>query len=115
VISDPTTATFRRSRASPLRLSSSTLLSDQATNAWAVGASTDDVPTLSTLGGVVRSMGATTDALHPGWLGPAQGFGHEGYYIGDDRYRHNGHQQDRKASGQENQTVQNAKPDHPVS
>jgi hypothetical protein len=39
-----------------------------ATNAWAVRLSTDDVPTLSSLGGVVQSMGATTDILPPGMV-----------------------------------------------
>jgi hypothetical protein len=53
--------------------------------------------------------------FHPGWSGPTQGFDHGGYYVGDDRYKHVGHQHDRMASRQENQTVQNVKPDHPVS
>jgi hypothetical protein len=53
--------------------------------------------------------------FHLGWLGPAEGCGYRGFYVGDDRYRHVGHQQDRGAPGQENRTVQNAKPDHPVS
>jgi hypothetical protein len=35
--------------------------------------------------------------------------------VGDGRYGHVGHQQDRRASGQENQTVQNAKLDHLIS
>jgi hypothetical protein len=52
--------------------------------------------------------------FHSGWLGPTQCFGHEGYYAGDDRYRHIGHQQDRRALGQENRIVWNAKPDHPI-
>jgi hypothetical protein len=53
--------------------------------------------------------------FHPGWSGPAQGFGHGGYYARDGCYRHINHQQGREASGQENRTIQNAKPDHPVS
>jgi hypothetical protein len=53
--------------------------------------------------------------FHPGWSGPTQGFDHGGYYVGDGRYRHIGHQQSRGASGQENRTVRNAKLDHPVS
>jgi hypothetical protein len=53
--------------------------------------------------------------FYPGWLGPTQGFDHGGYYIRDDRYRSVGHQQERKASRQKNWTVQNSKPDHPVS
>jgi hypothetical protein len=53
--------------------------------------------------------------FHSRWSRPTQGFGHGGYYIGDGRYRHVGHQQGRKASGQENWTVRNAKSDHPVS
>jgi hypothetical protein len=53
--------------------------------------------------------------FHPGWLGPAQGFGHGGYYTKDGYYGHIGHQQGREALGQENWTVQNAKSDHPIS
>jgi hypothetical protein len=53
--------------------------------------------------------------FHVGWLGPTQGFGHGGYYTGDGCYGYVGHQQDRRASGQENQIVQNTKPDHSVS
>jgi hypothetical protein len=53
--------------------------------------------------------------FHPGWSEPVEGFDHEGYYIRDGCYGSVGHQQDRKTSRQENQTVQNAKPDHPVS
>jgi hypothetical protein len=52
--------------------------------------------------------------FHPGWSGPAQGFGYEGYYAGDGRYGYTGHQQDWRASGQENRIVQNPKPYHPV-
>jgi hypothetical protein len=43
-------------------LSSDALLPSRATNAWAMGTSTDDV---STLGGVVRSVGSAADALSP--------------------------------------------------
>jgi hypothetical protein len=53
--------------------------------------------------------------FHLGCSEPTQGFGYEGYYAGDGRYGHANHQQDRRASGQENPTVQNAKLDHPVS
>jgi hypothetical protein len=53
--------------------------------------------------------------FHPGWSGPAESFAHGGYCIGDGRYRSVGHQQDRKAPGQENQTVRNVKLDHPIS
>jgi hypothetical protein len=62
-ISDLTATKFRRMGLSSPRLSSGALLSDWATNAWAVGTSADDVSTLSSLGRVVRSMGATTGAL----------------------------------------------------
>jgi hypothetical protein len=34
--------------------------------------------------------------FHPGWSGPAEDFGYSGYYAGDDRYRHVGHQQDSR-------------------
>jgi hypothetical protein len=53
--------------------------------------------------------------FHPGWSGPAQGFGHGGYYARDGCYGHIGHQQGREASGQENRTVRNVKPNHLVS
>jgi hypothetical protein len=32
--------------------------------------------------------------FHSGWSGPAKGFGYGGYYVGDNRYGHIGHQQD---------------------
>jgi hypothetical protein len=53
--------------------------------------------------------------FHPGWSGPVESFDHEGYYARNDRYKYVNHQQDRRASGQENQIVQNTKPDHSVS
>jgi hypothetical protein len=65
MISDSATSNFRRSGSSSTRLSYDTLLPDRATNAWAVGASIDDVSTLSSLGGVVWAMGATTNAPPP--------------------------------------------------
>jgi hypothetical protein len=34
--------------------------------------------------------------FHPGWSGPAEGFGHGGYYAGDNRYGYIVHQQDKK-------------------
>jgi hypothetical protein len=48
-------------------LPSDTLLPSQATNAWAVGASADDVSTLSTLGELVGTVGSAADAL-PHWM-----------------------------------------------
>jgi hypothetical protein len=65
MILDHAVTKFRRLGSSIARLSSSALLSGQATNAWAMGASTDDVSTLSFLGGVVWTMDTTTDALLP--------------------------------------------------
>jgi hypothetical protein len=53
--------------------------------------------------------------FHLRWSGPTEGFGYGGYYARDGHYGHVGHQQDRRASGQENRTVQNAKPDHLIS
>jgi hypothetical protein len=53
--------------------------------------------------------------FHPGWSGLTEGFGHGCYYTGDGRYESVGHQQGRKAPRQLNRTVQNAKPNHPVS
>jgi hypothetical protein len=51
----------------------------------------------------------------PGWSGPNQDFVHGGYYTGDNRYGYVNHQQDRRASGQENRIVRNAKLDHLIS
>jgi hypothetical protein len=68
MISDSATVMFRRSGTSSARLPSGALLPGRATNAWAVGTSTDDVPALSTFGGVVRTMGSTADALPPGMV-----------------------------------------------
>jgi hypothetical protein len=53
--------------------------------------------------------------FHPRWSGHAEGFGYGGSYVGDGCYGYVGHQQDTGAIGHENWTVQNAKPDHPVS
>jgi hypothetical protein len=65
-IQDSATVQFRRLGSSSTRLSFDTLLHDRATNAWVVGASTDDVSTLSSMGGMVWTMGSTTDALPSG-------------------------------------------------
>jgi hypothetical protein len=56
---------FRMSESSSARLSSSALLPSRATNAWAVGTSANDVSALSSLGGVVQTMGSAADALPP--------------------------------------------------
>jgi hypothetical protein len=53
--------------------------------------------------------------FHPGWSGPAEGFGHGGYYTGDGCYEYVDHQQDSKTPRQENQMVQNPKLDGLVS
>jgi hypothetical protein len=66
MISDSAASKFRRSESSSTRLSSGALLPVWATTDWAVEAFTDDVLALSSLGGVVQTMGATaTDALSP--------------------------------------------------
>jgi hypothetical protein len=65
MISDSIASRFRRLGSSSARLSYSTLFLGQATNAWAMETSTDDVSTLSSLGGVVRTMGIATNALQP--------------------------------------------------
>jgi hypothetical protein len=44
-----------------------------------------------------------------------QGFGHGSYYVGDSHYKYVGHQQDNRTLRQENRTIQNVKPDYPVS
>jgi hypothetical protein len=53
--------------------------------------------------------------FHSGWSGPAESFGHGGYYTGDDRYGSVDYQQDKKGPRQENRTIRNAKLGHPVS
>jgi hypothetical protein len=55
----------KRLGSSSMGLSSSTSLPDRATNAWAVWASADD---LSTLGGVVQTVGSAADAFPPGMV-----------------------------------------------
>jgi hypothetical protein len=56
---------FRRSGASSTGASFSALLPDRATNAWSVGASTDDVSSLSSLGRVVRFVDSLANAFSP--------------------------------------------------
>jgi hypothetical protein len=56
---------FRRSGSSSTGASSDALLLNRATNAWVVGASADDVFSLFTLDGVVRSMDSVANALPP--------------------------------------------------
>jgi hypothetical protein len=51
-----------------------------------MGASTDDVCTLSTLDGVVWIMDSTADAIPPGMVRTFRRFGHGGYYTKDDLY-----------------------------
>jgi hypothetical protein len=65
MISDSTVMKFRRMGSSSARLSFSALLPGRATNAWVVGASVDDVSTLSSLGGVVWTMDTAVNALLP--------------------------------------------------
>jgi hypothetical protein len=64
-VQDTTVTKFRRSGSSSTRASSDALLPNQITNAWAVGASTDDVSVLSTLDEVVQSMDSAANALPP--------------------------------------------------
>jgi hypothetical protein len=63
MILDSTAPKFRRSGSSSARLSSDALLPGRAANAYAMGTSVDDVSTLSSLGGVVWTMGVTIVAL----------------------------------------------------
>jgi hypothetical protein len=86
VVQDSTVEKFRGSGSSSVGLSSDALPFSRATNAQVVGASTDDVSALSTLGGVVQIVGYTAMHFHLGWSGQDEGFGHRGYYIGDGRY-----------------------------
>jgi hypothetical protein len=73
-ISDSAVVKFRRPGSSSVRLLSGALLPDWATNAWSVGTSTDDIPTLSTLSRVVRTMGSVVNALPPGMVRTCCGF-----------------------------------------
>jgi hypothetical protein len=74
MILDSATVKFRRPASSSIRLSYDALLFSWATNAWAVGISTNDVPALSTWGRVVQTMGSTTDALPPEMVRTNWGF-----------------------------------------
>jgi hypothetical protein len=53
--------------------------------------------------------------FHLEWSGPARGFGHGGYHAGDNRYGSVSQHQDRRSQGQQNWTVQNPKPNRPLS
>jgi hypothetical protein len=68
MVLDFVVAKFMKPGSSSVKLSSSALLHDRATNAWAVGTSVDDVPTLSTLGRVVRTVCSAADALPLGMV-----------------------------------------------
>jgi hypothetical protein len=98
-VSDSTMMGFRRSGSSSPRLSSDALLLGWATNAWAMGASADDFPPCPPSAGWYGPWVSPPMHFHPGWSGPAQDFGHVGYYVGDGFYEHVGHQQGRGASG----------------
>jgi hypothetical protein len=74
MISNSATPKFRSSGSSSARVSSGTLLHSRATNAWAIGASSDDVPTLSSVGGVVQTMDTATNALPPRMVRTYSGF-----------------------------------------
>jgi hypothetical protein len=95
---DSTAVKFRRLGSSSVRLSSDALISGQAANTKAMGAFADDVSTLPTLDRLVWTVGPPPMHFHPGWLGPADDFGHGGFYTGDDRYRNVGQQTGLEAS-----------------
>jgi hypothetical protein len=54
-------------------------------------------------------------SFSPGWSGPAEDFGYEGYYVGDNRYRYVDHQQDSRILRQENRMARNPKSNGLVS
>jgi hypothetical protein len=100
---------------SSIRLSYSALLLGRTTNAWTMGASVDDVPTLSSLGWVVWTMGATTGALPPGMVRTYPGFWPFRLLC-----RRRPLRTHRPPAGQEGfrtgkLIIQNAKSDHPFS
>jgi hypothetical protein len=64
-IQDTAVTKFRRLGSSSIGASSSALLPNQATNAWAMGASANDVSALSTLDKVVRSVDSASNAFSP--------------------------------------------------
>jgi hypothetical protein len=59
---------FRRLGSSSKGVSSGALLPGQAANAGTVGASVDDISSLSTLGRVVWTLGSVVDALSLGMV-----------------------------------------------
>jgi hypothetical protein len=69
-----TTAQFRRSGSSSMGLSFGASLPNWVTNAQTMGIFIDDVPTLSTLGGEVRTVGSIADALPPEMVRTRGGF-----------------------------------------
>jgi hypothetical protein len=105
---------FSRLGSSSAKLSSGVILLGRATIAWAVRPPLMMYPPCPSWVGWYEPWAPLSMHFHLGWSGPAKGFGHEGYYARDDHYRYVDHQQDRRASGQENRIVQNVKPDHLV-
>jgi hypothetical protein len=91
------------------------LLPGWDTNAWVVGATSMMYPPCPPWVGWYGPWAPSPMHFNPGWAGPTEGFGHGGYYVGDGRYGSVGHQQDRRAPRQENQTVRNANSDYHVS
>jgi hypothetical protein len=102
VIQDTIAAKFKRLGSSSKGVSYGALLPVWATNAGTMGASTDDVSALSTLGRVVRALDSTAQALLPGMVRISGRFWSWGYHAGDGRDESVGQQQDRRSQGQEN-------------
>jgi hypothetical protein len=114
-IQDTTVIKFRRSGSSPTGESFDALLPVRATNAWLWGPPPMMYPPCPPWVEWCSPWTPSPMHFHPGWSRLVEGFGHGGYYTRDDRDESVGHQQDRKASTQENRTFRNVKPDHPVS
>jgi hypothetical protein len=74
MISDSAASKVRRSESLSAGVSSGALLPSGATNVWVVGASANDVPALSSLGRMVRTVDTTTDALPPRMVRTYSGF-----------------------------------------
>jgi hypothetical protein len=99
---------FKTSKSSSTGASSGVLLPDRAANAWAMGASVDDVPILSSLGRVVWVINTTTDALSPRMVRTYSGFWPRRLL-----HRRWSLRTCRSPVGQENRKVRNA--DHLIS
>jgi hypothetical protein len=100
---------------SSVRLSPNAFLPGRACNALVVPPSPMMYPPCPPWVGWYEPWAPLPMHLHAGRSGPVEGFDHRGYFIEDGHYGFVGHQHDSRTPSQENQMVQNLKPDGLVS